>query len=119
MADDVLFSEWLNEIMVRKDITPAALAKASGLAPSTIHKLLNSKIKQPSLSSCKALSTALGVSGASVIRATGYPINPVSFPEQDDLNMMVALLPRKFRQLTLLIVNDMVDFCRKSTADDE
>jgi transcriptional regulator with XRE-family HTH domain len=117
MVDDVLFSEWLNEQMRRKQWSQAHLARVSGLAPSTIYKVLNSKIKHPSLSSCQAIANAFGISNDTVFRAAKISSIEPEFPEQKDLNMVVAQLPERDRQEILAIARVKLEFNKKGYAD--
>jgi transcriptional regulator with XRE-family HTH domain len=116
MANDVLFSEWLNEQIRRVEWTQADLAKAAGLRPSTINKMLNSKTKRPSLGSCEALATAFRMSTITILRAAKWlPAEP-KFPERDDLNMIVGQLPDLKRKEMLAIARVMLEFERKEYA---
>jgi transcriptional regulator with XRE-family HTH domain len=117
MVDDVLFSEWLNEQLQRKHMTQADLAKASGLAPSTIYKLVNSKTKQPYPSSCKAIADAFGISRETVLQAARISLSEPEFPEQHDLNMIVAQLVDLGRQEILAFAKVKLEFQKKGSVN--
>ena len=117
MVDDVLFSEWLNEQIRRKQWTQAHLARASGLAPSTIYKLLNSKTKHPSPGSCAAIAIAFGISRETVLRAAKISLIEPDFPEQNDLNLIMAQLPERDRQEMLVFAMVKLEFNKKGSAD--
>jgi transcriptional regulator with XRE-family HTH domain len=116
MADDVLFSEWLIEQIQRKQIKQADLAKAAGLRPSTINKLLNSKTKRPSGESCVALANALGMSPISVFRAAKWLSAEPEFPERDDLIHVVGQLPGIKRKELLAFAEVMLKFEKEGPA---
>ena len=117
MVDDVLFSEWLNEQMIRKQWTQANLARISGLAPSTIYKLQNSKTKRPSVGSCEAIAKAFGISNKTVLRAAKILMTEPEFPEQDDLNMVVAQLLEQDRLVIITMAKVLLELEKKGSAD--
>jgi transcriptional regulator with XRE-family HTH domain len=116
MAKDVLFPEWLNKQLLNKHLTQADLAKATGLCPSTINKIINSKTKQLNLDSYVKIANALGMSPITVIRAALPDLTEPEFPEQDELNMNVAQLPELERQLFLEFARVRVAFMKRENA---
>lgn len=116
MAKDVLFSELLNEKLRNKNWTQADLSRATGLCPSTINKIINSKTKQPDLASYKKIAIALGISPMTLFRAAMPDLPEPEFPEQDELNMNVAQLPDMGRQLILEFARVWVGFMKSENA---
>jgi len=117
MANDVLFSEWLNEQLQRKQWTQAHLARASGLAPSTIYKYMNSKTRRPSPASCVAIANALGISRETIFKAAKISSTEPEYPEQNDLNMVVAQLADRDRQEILALARVKLEFMKKGSAN--
>ena len=113
MVNDVSFSEWLNEQVRLGQWTQAGLARAAGLSASTVHKMLNSKIKQPSTESCRRIAKALEMSTNTVLRAAKISLAEPEFPELDDLKMVVAQLSDQERQEILAFAKVMLEFKKK------
>jgi transcriptional regulator with XRE-family HTH domain len=85
MVNDVLFSDWLNEEMRREEWSQADLARAAGLGPATIYKMLNSKSKRPDPDSCLGIAKALKLAPETVFRAAKILPTEPEFPGLDDL----------------------------------
>jgi len=113
MAKDVLFSDWLNELLRNKNWTQADLAKATGLYASTINKIISSKTKQANLETYVKIANALGMSPITVIRAALPDLPELDFPEQEELNMNVAQLPEMERQIILEFARVRVAFMKR------
>jgi transcriptional regulator with XRE-family HTH domain len=116
MAKDVLFAEWLNELLRNKNMTQADLAKATGLYASTINKIISSKTKQSNLDSYVKIANALGMSPITVIRAALPDLPEPDFPEQEELNLYVAQLPDQERQVILEVARVRVAFMKRENA---
>lgn len=113
MVNEISFSDWLNEQMRREQWSQADLARAAGIGPSTVYKMLNSKSKRPDPDSCLGIARALDMSPVTVFRAAKLlPAEP-EFPELDDLKMVVAQLPVQERQEILAIAKVMLEFQNK------
>lgn len=113
MVNDISFSDWLNEQMRREKWSQADLARAAGIGPSTVYKMLNSKSKRPDPESCLGIARALDISPVTVFRAAKLlPADP-EFPELDDLKFVVAQLPGQARQEILAIAKVILEFHNK------
>jgi transcriptional regulator with XRE-family HTH domain len=115
MATEVMFSEWLNEQIQRSGLTQRALAKAAGVYPATISKLLNGKTTRPDPESCLGLARALKIAPETIYRAAGLLPGEPDFPEADDLKYIVAQLPVLERQKILAYARVSLEFVQKET----
>jgi transcriptional regulator with XRE-family HTH domain len=72
------FIDWLHEELRKKGWKPADLAKASGLAPSTISRILNGQV-EPSDAGYSKIAKALGEPREKVFRLIGLlpPLPPM------------------------------------------
>ncbi len=116
MVNDMLFSEWLNEQMQRRNWSQADLARAAEIGPAAIYKLMTSKSKRPDWDSCAGIARAFGISIETVYRAAKLLPNEPDFPELDDLKMIMAQLSPRERQEILVIAQAMVQFNKKGFA---
>jgi transcriptional regulator with XRE-family HTH domain len=116
MVNDILFSEWLNEQMQREKWSQADLARAAGLGPATIFKMLNSKSKRHDPESCLGIARALGMAPETVFRAAKLLPTEPEFPELDDLKMVVAQLSDRERQEIVAIAKVKLEFKKKGYA---
>ena len=116
MAKDVLFSEWLNELMQREQLTQANLARSSGLGAATISKLLSSKNKRPNPENCEKLAKALKLENTTVLRAAKWITGEPEYAEKDELNMVAAQLTDLKRQELLAMAWVMLEFIKKGSA---
>jgi len=116
MAKDVLFSEWLNEQMQGK-WSQADLARAAGLRPSTVNKMLNSKGKRPASESLCGIANALGISRITVFQAAKILLPDPEFPEQHDLMMIIAQLPTQERLKMLAFAKILLEFTKESHSE--
>jgi transcriptional regulator with XRE-family HTH domain len=116
MAKDVLFSDWLNELLRNKNWTQADLAKATGLYASTINKIISSKTEQANLATYVKIANALGMSPMTVIRAAIPGLPEPEFPEQEELDMNVAQLPEMGRQIILEFARVWVAIMKREDA---
>ena len=111
MAKDVLFSEWLNEQMQGK-WTQAGLARAAGIRPSTVNKMLNSKGKRPDSESLCGIADALGISRITVFQAAKILLPEPEFPEKHDLMMIGGQLPTQARLIMLAFGKILLEFMK-------
>ena len=116
MVNDVLFSDWLNEQMRREGWSQADLARAAGLGPATIYKMLNSKSKRPHPDSCLGIAKALKLAPETVFRAAKILPTEPEFPGLDDLKMIVAKLSQPNRDELLGIAKLKLEFQEKGYA---
>jgi transcriptional regulator with XRE-family HTH domain len=118
MVKVVPFSEWLNEQILKSEKSQARFARLAGLDETTISKLLNGKTRRPDPENCQKIARVLKVDWRTVYRAAGlWPFEP-EYPEQDDLNYLVAQLPDLRRQELLEHVRVMLDFEQKNSTDE-
>jgi transcriptional regulator with XRE-family HTH domain len=93
MVKEAPFSEWLNEQIQKSGMSQARFARLAGLDKTTISK-------------------------RTVYRAAGlWPFEP-EYPEQDDLNYLVAQLPDLRRQEVLEHVRVMLEYEQKKSTDE-
>jgi transcriptional regulator with XRE-family HTH domain len=114
MVKEVPFSEWLNEKIQKSGMSQARFARLAGLNETTISKLLNGKTRRPDPETCLKMARILKVHWRTVYRAAGlWPFEP-EYPQQDDLNYLVAQLPDWRRQEILEHVRLMLEFEQKN-----
>jgi transcriptional regulator with XRE-family HTH domain len=113
MGKDVLFSEWLNEQLVRERMTQADLAKAAGLSTGTISNLLSSKNKRSNPETYEKIAGALKMDKMTVLRAANWTTVVPDYPEQFDLNMFVGQLTDQDRLIVLLISKALFESHKK------
>jgi transcriptional regulator with XRE-family HTH domain len=113
MVKEVPFSEWLNEQIQKSGMSQAQFAKLAGLDKTTISKLLNGKTRRPDPETCEKIAWVIKADRRTVYRAAGlWPFEP-AYPEQDDLNYLVAQLSDLRRQEVLEHVRVMLEFEKK------
>jgi transcriptional regulator with XRE-family HTH domain len=116
MAKDIQFSEWLYEQMQGK-WSQADLARAAGIRPSTINKILNSKTKRPDPESLCKIADALGISRITVFQAAKILLPEPEFPEKYDLVMTIAQLSTQKRLEMLAFARILLEFTKKSHSE--
>ena len=102
------FSDWLLAQLDLNGLTQAQLALTTGLNPATLTKILNGKTKRPEPESCIQIAKALKVAEQTVYRAVGVLSDEPDYPEQDDLNYIVAQLSDQQRREILVIARALL-----------
>ncbi len=103
MNNDVDYPELLQRLMKKQNLTVNALAIKAGVAQSSLQKLVKGGTKDPSLTTVKALSKALGVSVLTFL--------------QGDTNISAINTFREFKQAPLL-TPEQAGIYREIRADD-
>jgi transcriptional regulator with XRE-family HTH domain len=89
------FVEWLEEQMQQRGWTPADLAKAAGMYPSTLSRVLNRE-RAAGAEVCNALARALGIAPAMVFQRAGLmDRSPLEGVEQDTVLSQLLTLARQ------------------------
>jgi transcriptional regulator with XRE-family HTH domain len=118
MVKEAPFSEWLNEQIQKSGMSQARFARLAGLDKTTISKLLNGKTRRPDPDTCEKIAWVIKADKRTVIRAASlWPFEP-EYPEQDDLNYLVAQLPDLRRQEVLEHVRVMLEYEQKKSTDE-
>ena len=114
-----MFSDWLLEQLDQNGLTQAQLASATGLNPATLNKILNGKTKRPEPESCIKIAKALKVAQQTVYRAAGVLTDEPDYPEQDDLNYIVAQLSDRQRREILASVRAIWELNNKENTPEK
>jgi transcriptional regulator with XRE-family HTH domain len=99
------FVDWIEGQMRQRDWTPAELAKAAGMYPSTLSRILTRE-RSAGPEVCNALARALGLAPAVVFQRAGLmDRSPLTALEQDELlsqllSLARQLTPAERRRLT-------------------
>jgi len=89
---DVDFSEWLQNILIEKQMTQAELARKSGLSTAQISRLI-AKRSFPGPDGCKAIASAFGLPEVQVFQAAGLLTESKNDPRQDLILYLAEQLP--------------------------
>ncbi len=116
MVTDTLFAEWLTKQMEREHWTQADLARAAELGPATVYRILTEANRRPKPESCLGIAKALRMAPETVYRAAGLLPPKPDFPELEELNMAVAQLPEKQRQVIVATAKVMLEIHNKGYA---
>ncbi len=116
MVTDILFAELLTKKMDREHWTQADLARAAGLGPATVYRILTETNRRPKPESCLGIAKALNISPIIVYRAAGLLPPEPDFPELEELNITVAQLPEQQRQVIVATAKVMLEIHNKGYA---
>jgi transcriptional regulator with XRE-family HTH domain len=89
------FVDWLEDEMKRRGWAPAELAKAAGMYPSTLSRILTRE-RSAGPEACNALAKALGLAPAVVFQRAGImDPSPLTGIERDELLSQLVTLARQ------------------------
>ena len=83
------FQDWLAEKMADKDWSQNQLGDKAGLSKSEVSRIMNGK--QPSLSACKAIASALSLPADVVLREAGHIGKPPNY-DSDAQELLAKIL---------------------------
>lgn len=102
---DTGFSNWLNDMMVKKELTQADLARKSGLTRQAISYYLNGKSKYPQIDALKKIAIALEVPIEVILRVIGV-LSPNPELNETEEEMLYDL--RRLPEHEVIDVRDIV-----------
>lgn len=110
MADQLSFTEWLNEEMRKRKMSQAELARKSGLGRSVINKMVNRMIKRPDPSTYVAIAKALDVSPVTVFRIAGILPPDPDLPILEEYKTVLINLSPERRREGLELIKTLAEF---------
>lgn len=99
------FSKWLDEVLKSRNMKPADLARAAKKDSGVISNIMNGK-RNPSTSSCKAISIALDIPLDEVYRAAGI------LPPKTDIDPIAENVLHLLKDLDDYDKEEILDFVR-------
>ncbi|MEW5869069.1 MAG: helix-turn-helix transcriptional regulator [Chloroflexota bacterium] len=110
MADEPVFSEWLDYLMKKNGWNQTEMARRANLSRSVIQKIVKRLVKKPDPETCVALANALDVSPVRVFRIAKHLPPATGIPEMDELEAMMSQLSTERREEVVVLVRSLLNF---------